>query len=121
MIVLGIGRIDGPYKNIKGQNFVYLIFNRTELQQVLFPFFIYHHIFFLTETRRTQFEKAIYFMLSGESKISNIPVPIPNSLLLPSLPVTAQGYIDLPFFKSWVVGFTIAEGSFFVKKIRSLV
>jgi hypothetical protein len=37
--LLKIGRISGPYKNIKGQDTIYLIFNRTELQQVLYPLF----------------------------------------------------------------------------------
>jgi hypothetical protein len=31
------------------------------------------------------------------------------------LPKTASDYINLTFFKNWFVGFTIAEGSFFVK------
>lgn len=68
--VLKIRRIDGPYQNVKGQPVVYLIFNRTELQQVLFPLFLYHKILFLTETRRSQFEKAIYFMESGDTKFT---------------------------------------------------
>jgi hypothetical protein len=41
---LGIGRIVGPYKNPKGEDTISLIFNKTELQQVLFPLFIYHGI-----------------------------------------------------------------------------
>jgi len=117
--VLNIGRIYGPYQNIKGQPVVYLVFNRTELQQVLFPLFLYHKIFFLTYTRRSQFEKAIYFMVSGETKITNNrseserSSTIYSTSLLPVLPENAQGYLDLLFFKSWVVGFTISEGSFF--------
>ena len=31
------------------------------------------------------------------------------------MPDTAQKYLDLPFFNAWLVGFTISEGSFFVK------
>jgi hypothetical protein len=112
---LCLGRIAGPY-NKKGQPFYYLIFNKTELQQVLFPLFIYHNIFFLTETRRAQFEKALFFMESGKSKISDLPEILPSSTYLPSLPQKAQGYIELKFFPAWVVGFTIAEGSFVVKK-----
>lgn len=41
---LKFGRIAGPYKNIKGQDTVYLIFNKTELQQALFPLLIYNNI-----------------------------------------------------------------------------
>lgn len=66
--LLKIGRIAGPYKNIKGQDTVYLIFNRTELQQVLYPLFIYHKISFLTKERRSQYLKSIYYMESEEVK-----------------------------------------------------
>jgi hypothetical protein len=31
------------------------------------------------------------------------------------LPTTASEYVNLPFFKNWIVGFTNAEGSFFIK------
>jgi len=31
------------------------------------------------------------------------------------LPLEAAGCVNLSFFKDWVVGFTLAEGSFFVK------
>jgi hypothetical protein len=34
---------------------------------------------------------------------------------MPNLPVSALGYTLLPFFANWVIGFTIAEGSFFYK------
>lgn len=37
---LVIGRITGPYKNIKGEPFVSLTINKTELQQVMFPLFL---------------------------------------------------------------------------------
>lgn len=134
---LKFGRIAGPYKNIKGQDTFYLIFNKTELQQVLFPLLIYNNIYFLTNERRIQYEKALYYMVSGEVKfkeieilnteyysiasehlnhsvesLSKIHIPMSN---LPKLPNTAQDFIDLPFFRAWLVGFTIAEGSFFVK------
>ena len=133
---LKIGRIDGPYKNVKGQDTIYLIFNRTELQQVLFPLFIYNNIYFLTEERRFQYKKALYYMESGEVKfkedidifntnylnkeINNEDLSSPlkyqiRESIIPSLPETAQDYLNLPFFKAWLVGFTISEGSFFVK------
>jgi hypothetical protein len=31
------------------------------------------------------------------------------------LPKTATGYVNLAFFKNWIVGFTLAEGSFLIK------
>lgn len=136
---LKIGRIAGPYKNIKGQDTVYLIYNKTEfeLQPVLFPLLIYKNIYFLTNERRIQYEKALYYMESGEVKFKDIDIlntdydsiasePLNNSVeslrkvhipmfKIPNLPNTAQDFIDLPFFSAWLLGFTIAEGSFFVK------
>ncbi len=62
-----------------------LIINRTDLQEVLFPLFLHHGIFFLTETRRSQFDLAL-FIFNNDKKVYD-----------------------------WIVGFTMAEGSFFIK------
>ena len=48
-------------------------------------------------------------------RFSRIPLTIPVSPLLSALPSSALAYTLLPFFANWVVGFTIAEGSFFIK------
>jgi len=98
---LGIGRITRPYKNIKGEPTVSLIINKTELQQVLFPLFIYHEIFFLTNVRIAQYQKAIYLMESGLNKLSQLlrTEILPSSIFYFSLPVTGPGYLLLPFFK----------------------
>ena len=42
--------------------------------------------------------------------LSNIGIPF-----IFKLPETAQDYINLAFFKDWLVGFTNAEGSFCIK------
>jgi hypothetical protein len=47
-----------------------LIINKTDLQEVLFPLFLHHKIFFLTETRRAQFDLAM-FILKNDKKIYN--------------------------------------------------
>ena len=39
-----------------------LIFNRTELQEIVFPLLLYHRIFFLTENRRSKFNLAMYLL-----------------------------------------------------------
>lgn len=90
-----------------------LIINKTELQEVFFPLMLQNKIFFLTETRRTQFNKAMDIIVNNKkmySTISNIP---PVLFKLPDNPL---GYINLPFFKNWIVGFTMSEGSFLKKK-----
>ncbi len=93
-----------------------LVINRTDLQEVIFPLLLHHGIFFLTETRRAQFDLAM-FILKNEKKIydqipaiGDIPTATPGEL-----PKTASDYVNLAFFKNWIVGFTMAEGSFFVK------
>lgn len=78
---------------------MYLTFNKTELQQVLFPLFTYHGIFFLTLERRAQFSKAIYLMETGLYKMSDLIDTIPESKYLPTLPASELGYLELPFFK----------------------
>lgn len=89
-----------------------LIINKTDLQEVFFPLLIYHNIYFLTNTRNTQFNTAM-FIIKNEIKIfEEIPQYIPEIFILPS---TALEYTKLLFFKNWVVGFTMAEGSFFIK------
>jgi hypothetical protein len=104
-----------PVKNKDGTRMVYLIFNRTDLQEVLFPLFVYHSIFFLTSVRRAQYDLALYVMTNGLIKYTQIPESVPTSPLLNGLPLNASDYLLLPFFTCWVVGFTMAEGSFLVK------
>lgn len=94
------------------------ILNRTELEDIIFPLIAYHHIFFLTNTRRLQFDKAIYVVNNNIIKYNNIPVVVP---IINILPPTASGYLNLKFFNNWVVGFTIAEGSFNVKNTGEII
>jgi len=54
------------------------------------------------------------YILQNEIKMfKNIPLNIINMFPLPE---NALNYIKLPFFNNWIVGFTIAEGSFLVKE-----
>jgi hypothetical protein len=97
--------------------------SRTDLQEVLFPLFLHHGIFFLTEVRRAQFNLAM-FILEEELKIYDQIPAFPGFSVagknkeIPvyfELPKTALDYLNLHFFKNWIVGFTQAEGSFCVK------
>ena len=111
--VLKLGKIT-IYKDIKNP-ICKLIINKTDLQEILFPLFLQHKIFFLTETRRNQFDSAM-FIFKNNLKLYN---HIPNINQIPSifeLPKTAPEYINLNFFYNWLVGFTNAEGSFLIKK-----
>ena len=92
-----------------------LIINRTDLQEILFPLLLHHGIFFLTETRRAQFDLAMFILKTDQKVYDKLPAQgeIPSFFKLPKI---ASDYVNLPFFKNWIVGFTMSEGSFFVKK-----
>jgi hypothetical protein len=110
--VLKLGKIT-VYKDHRSPT-CKLIINKTDLQEVLFPLLLHHNIFFLTETRINQFNVALHIFKQDIKSFNDIPVkeniPIANDL-----PITAVGYTKLHFFYNWIVGFTMSEGSFFVK------
>ena len=111
--VLNLGKItiNRDYKSPNCK----LIINRTDLQEVLFPLLLYHNIFFLTETRRTQFNLAMFILKETKKVYDKLPIKEEIPLLF-KLPETALDYVNLSFFKNWIVGFTMSEGSFFIKK-----
>jgi hypothetical protein len=111
--VLKVGRINKYPKS----NVVKLTIPRTELQTILFPLFIYHNLYFLTDTRRAQFDKAMFILQNNIKKYSELPEEFP---VYNNLPVTAEGYSKLDFFQNWTVGFTIAEGSFYIKNNKDI-
>lgn len=110
--VLKIGKIT-IYKDNKSPT-CKLIINKTDLQEVLFPLLLHHDIFFLTKTRINQFNVAMLIMRETITLFENIPSEnnIPNVFKNPN---NAAEYTKLVFFSNWVVGFTMAEGSFFIK------
>lgn len=96
-----------------------LIINRTDLQKVIFPLLLYHNIFFLSHTRRAQFDLAMY-ILKNDVKIFHALQEIDgksniSSFFFHAEQENATDYLNLHFFRNWIVGFTMAEGSFFVK------
>nr|QBM09633.1 hypothetical protein [Dactylella sp.] len=108
--VLKIGKIQ-TYPLSKSPT-VRLIFNRTELQEVLFPLFLHHGIFFLTKNRNAQYDLAMHIL---KNNIKTSSEPIKSVTVVNKQPETAEEYLNLSFFKNWIVGFTCGEGSFFIK------
>ena len=111
--ILKIGKIQ-IYRDIKNP-ICKLTINKTDLQEIIFPLLIHHNIFFLTESRRAQFDLAM-FILKNEIKHYNQISQFKEIPTIFELPKTAIEYISLDFFKNWLVGFTNAEGSFCMKK-----
>lgn len=56
----------------------------------------------------------MYLLENNITKFSSIPT-LDSIKDLFSLPQSSIGYVNLPFFNNWIVGFTIAEGSFYIK------
>lgn len=111
--VLKIGKIK-IYRDYKNPICI-LVINKTDLQEVIFPLLIHHDIFFLTESRRAQFDLAM-FILKNDLKLYNQIAHYKEIPTIFKLPKTALDYLSLAFFKNWLVGFTNAEGSFCIKK-----
>lgn len=61
--------------------------------------------FFLTDVRRKQFDLAIYIMKNNIIYFSDI---LGAALTFNILPDSAKGYVNLPFFCYWIIGFTIS-------------
>jgi hypothetical protein len=108
--VLKIGKIY-IYSSRKSPT-VRLVFNRTELQEILFPLLVYNNIFFLTENRRAQYHMALYIFNNNIRYYKELPHVAP---IIQELPTRPEGYVNLEFFTNWIVGFVVAEGSFFIK------
>lgn len=109
--VLKIGIIN-KYPHRKSPT-VRLEINKTDLHEILFPLLLYHEIFFLTKPRRAQFNMAMYILNNNITKFYKLPKVAPITF---KLPTSIEGYTNLSFFKNWIVGFTVAEGSFLLKK-----
>jgi len=100
---------------INGSFAVYVI-SRTELQDVLFPLMIHHGIEFLNKGRKTQFLRFQY-IVERERIVFYHELPSGKDLAHHlHLPATPKDYIKLPYFMDWLIGFTIAEGSFHINK-----
>lgn len=97
VLKIGTVRLDASTNTIK-----YTIY-QTDLQMILFPLLLERNIFFLTNTRQEQYLKALLEFNASSDYLS------------PSYPSLANEYLRLPFFRDWVVGFTMAEGSFYSK------
>jgi hypothetical protein len=76
-----------------------LIINRTDLQEVLFPLLLHHSIFFLTDTRRVQFDLAMFILKDDKKVYDEIPAT-KNIPTLFELPKIASDYVRLEFFKN---------------------
>ena len=111
--VLKIGKLQ-IYRDLKNP-ICKLVISKTDLQEVIFPLLIHHNIYFLTESRRAQFDLAM-LIFKNNLKLFNQISHYNKVPTVFELPKTSLEYLSLAFFKNWLVGFTNAEGSFCIKK-----
>jgi hypothetical protein len=95
--VLKIGKIN-VYRDNRSPT-CKLIINRTDLQEIVFPLFLYHNIFFLTETRTNQFNLAMH-ILKNDIRTFETITSIDNLPIAFELPKTPLDYTKLPFFRN---------------------
>lgn len=113
---LQMGKIQ-VFKNKRNWESASLIINKTDLQELLLPLLRAYNIRFLTSNRINQYDKIVYIFENNIKNYSQIPGKKLTSeqYIINKEPLTKCNYITLPYFKNWIVGFTIAEGSFFIK------
>lgn len=101
--------------NLKTEVVTYTISTK-DLFNIIIPLLVYHNITFLNEKRRHQFNRVLFMFDNNISKFDLLLDNPPTSNYLLPLPETSEGLIELPFFDNWMVGFVMAEGSFFTRK-----
>ena len=109
---LGTGKID--YSKSKEQ--FRLILYKKDILKVIYPYLQKNNIEFLTYNRRKQYFLFKYILENDIKHWESLNLEEINNLFIKS---NKQLYfadiINLPYFKNWLVGFTIAEGSFHIK------
>ena len=90
-----------------------------ELKHVLVPLLLKHNLFFLTENRTKQYNLLLYTLENNIKKWELLPEVIPNYS-----PFVFYNPVDILskvwYFKDWLVGFVVAEGSFFVQANKEI-
>lgn len=100
----------------KGNKLARWEMNKTDLFYKLIPLLEYNNIQFLTNTRQKQYLLLKYIKnnnLKYYHEIINHRKDIDNYI---NNTMINNNYITLDYFNNWLVGFTIAEGSFIIKK-----
>lgn len=110
---LGVGSID----YIKNKNQTRYIICKRDLVRVIIPLIRHYNLRFLNSSRIEQFNRLNYILNNGI-----VHWDVYKSYYVPDSDFHFTSYqelIDLDFFLDWVIGFTMAEGSFGVKSNNS--
>lgn len=86
-----------------------------ELKYMLVPLFLKNNLYFLTQNRIDQYNLLLYTIENNIKKWELLPEIIPN--YSPFVDISKSStFLDIGYFKNWLVGFVTAEGSFFAQK-----
>nr|QID02854.1 hypothetical protein [Orbilia oligospora] len=104
--VLGTGSLS----HLNSVNQIRLIFSKKDLISIIIPLIKEYNLEFLTNNRRNQYALLTYIIENNVVHWDDV------QFKASSLSVhTCDYYINLKFFANWLVGFTMAEGSFGIK------
>jgi len=99
----------GSLSSLDSINQTRLIFTKKDLVTVIIPLIKLYNLEFLTGNRARQYALLTHIL-------ENNIVHWENVEFSPSIPVFSSDHlVNLDFFANWLVGFTMAEGSFGVK------
>jgi LAGLIDADG endonuclease len=109
---LGVGKIN--YN--KSQNQYRLILFKTDILNVIYPYLQSNNIEFLNYNRRKQYFLFKYVLENNITHWDDLNLEDINNLFLKSnKQINFFDILKLPYFYNWLVGFTVAEGSFHIK------
>jgi hypothetical protein len=104
--VLGVGKIS----KMSGREQVRVIFSKKDLITVILPLIKEYNLQFLTYQRVNQFALLNYILENSITRWIDVDFKEPKFISIP-----IHDLVQLDFFTDWLVGFTIAEGSFGLK------
>src|SRR6202789_1120619 len=109
---LGVGKID--YSKSKNQH--RLIFYKKDILNVIYPYLKCNNIEFLVYNRRKQYLLLKYILENNIKHWEELNLEEINNLFIKSnKKFEFVDIVNLPYFNNWLVGFTMAEGSFHIK------
>lgn len=110
--VLGVGKIS----NMSNRNQVRIIFFKQDLVKIILPLIYKYNLEFLTKERKFQYKLLKYILDNNIIHWENIDL---NKVYTNLKINDFNYYVNLDFIHDWIVGFTIAEGSFIIKSNNS--
>ena len=109
---LGVGKIDYS----KSKNQYRLIFYQKDILNVIYPYIQSNNIEFLVYNRQKQFFLYKYILENNIKHWENLNLEEIDNLFNKShKKLEFVDIINFKYFNNWLVGFTIAEGSFHIK------